>query len=309
MKNVKKIILISAAVIFVLAIGIAALQSTKNNLTEMSDLGSGFEGAGAPLSGSVSSKIGVSRNAPEVLDASAPQSAVATDKKIIKNGNLTLQVDKADESALKIAEIAKVNGGEVFSSNFHQSAEKIKNGSMVVKVPVANFEKTFEEIKKVASLVVRESTSGQDVTEQYTDLQSRLRNKQAEEQSIAKILEQSGKITDVLEVTRELSRVRGEIELLQGQIRLMDARTEMATISINLSEDPEVAIIDSWRPWQVAKNSVNELIQSLQGFIDFAIVLAIKIIPVLILYLLLIGILYRIGKKIYEKIKSRVKPE
>ena len=59
--------------------------------------------------------------------------------------------------------------------------EADKSGTITIKVPVANFEKAFAQLKKVASLVVRESTSGQDVTEQYVDLQARLKNKQEEE--------------------------------------------------------------------------------------------------------------------------------
>lgn len=294
-----------------LAAGFSVWRSINSNLIGTGEVGEGggFQSAGLPMSRSVSNKIGVSRNASEVLDASAPQPAAATDKKIIKNGNLTLQVDKVDESARKISEIAKANGGEVFSSNFYQSAEKIKNGNLVVKAPAKNFEKAFEEIKKVATLVVRESTSGQDVTEQYTDLQSRLRNKQAEEQQFAEIMKQAVKIQDILDVTTQLSRVRGEIELLQGQIRYMDSQTDMSAINIDLSEDPDVAIVDSWRPWQVAKDSVNELIKGFQGFIDFTIVLVIKTIPLVILYLLVLGFLYLIGKKIYGKIKSRAKTE
>ncbi|HDH07430.1 MAG TPA: DUF4349 domain-containing protein [Candidatus Moranbacteria bacterium] len=177
---------------------------------------------------------------------------------------------------------------------------------MIVKVPTANFEKTFNEIKEIASLVVRESTSGKDVTDQYTDLQSRLKNKQAEEQSIAKILEQSGKISDVLAVTKELARVRGEIEMLQGRIRLMDSQIDMATINVSLSEDPDITVVDSWRPLQVIKDALNDLIKSVQQFIDFMIALVIRTIPILLIYLVVIMVVYWAGKKIYNRFK---KPE
>ena len=88
-----------------------------------------------------------------------------TDKKVIKNGNLTLKVDDVDDAVVKIDKIAKDNGGDLFSSNFSKNSQDLKGGTLSIKVPVANFEKTFTEAKKVAAAVLRESTSGQDVTE------------------------------------------------------------------------------------------------------------------------------------------------
>ncbi|HEX7586225.1 MAG TPA: DUF4349 domain-containing protein [Patescibacteria group bacterium] len=227
------------------------------------------------------------------------------DKKVIKNGNLTLKVDNADRSAEKISQIAKDNDGEIFSSNFYENAKNIKSGSITVKVPVANFEKTFSELKKVATLVVQESTSGQDVTEEYADLQSQLKNKQAEEQQFVQILGQAQKIQDILDVTQELSRVRGEVETLQGRIKFLNSQTDMASISISLTEDTNITLADSWRPWQVVKNSVNALVKKAQGFVDFVIVLVIAAIPLILLYALLVYVIYRIGRKIYLKIKEK----
>lgn len=317
MKNIRKIVIGVIIVFVVLIAGISALRLNDTGSVVMNNYPSRMSDEMALESPMISSQKSVSLGDSAGFGGTSSadsdtvsQSAVnESDKKIIKNGNMTLKVDRADDAAQKISDIAKSNGGEVFSSNFYQSSSKVKNGNMTVKVPVNNFEKAFDEIKEVASLVVRESTSGQDVTEQYTDLQSRLRNKQAEEQSIAKILEQSGKITDVLEVTRELSRVRGEIEVLQGRIRLLDSQTDMATISISISEDPDVTVIDSWRPFQDAKDALNDLIKKIQQFISFIIVLIIRIIPILLIYLAVLGILYKIGKKIYDKIRSKTKPQ
>ena len=233
------------------------------------------------------------------------QNMAVTEKKIIKNGNLTLKVDSTDEADQKITEVAKNNNGEVLSSNFYQTANNVKSGAITIKVPVANFEKTFAEIKKIASLVVRESTSGQDVTEEYIDLQAQLKNRQAEEQSFVKILDQAQKIQDVLDVTAQLARVRGNIEQLQGRIKYLESQTDMSTISINLSEDSSITVIDSWRPGQVVKDSFNALVKSLQGFIDFLIKFFIVILPMLVICGAIIFTLYKIGKKIYQKIVNK----
>lgn len=306
--NLKKIIFIAVGV---LILGLAILTVLKNlNKNASYGLPSGslsVEDAVSPMSSTPSMKgagMIAERNSSELI-ATDESSFEATDKKIIKNGDLSLKVSSADDANQKIANIAKANGGEVVSSNFYQTEQNVKSGTVTVKVSVANFEKAFAELKKVATLVVQESTSGQDVTEQYADLQAQLRNKQAEEQSFMKILERSGTIDEILKVTRELSRARGEIERLQGRIKFMDLQTDMSSISVSLTEDTNITFSDSWRPWQVVKETFNGLVKSVQGFVNFLIVLIIQVIPVLVLYLLIFYIIYRVGKKIYLKIKNR----
>jgi hypothetical protein len=246
-----------------------------------------------------------SKSVSESASIDSSESIVTTDKKIIKSGNLNLKVDRTDEALAKITKIATDNKGEVFSSSFRQTSNKVKSGNVTVKVPVNNFDQAFNDLKKVASLVLNESTSGNDVTEQYSDLQAQLKNKQAEEQSFVKILNQSGKIDDILAVTREISRTRGEIERLQGRIRLMDSQTDMSTITINLSEDADITFVDTWRPFQLVKDTFNLLFKDLQKFINFIIVLIIRIIPVLILYVIIFYALYRIGRRVYQKVRNK----
>lgn len=238
-------------------------------------------------------------------DESVPTELPGIDKKIIKNGNLSLKVDSVDKSSVSISKIAKDNGGEVASSNFRQSGTNVKSGYITVKVPVANFEKAFSDLKKVASLVISESTSGTDVTEQYVDLQAQLKNKQTEEEAFARIMNQAQKIDDILAVQTQLSRVRGEIESLQGRIKYLESQTDMSTITINLSEDANISVVDKWRPWQVIKESASVLIKKVQDFVDFVIRLIILVLPIFLLYALLIWVIYGIGKKIYLKLKKK----
>jgi len=239
------------------------------------------------------------------IDYSNEAVSAPTDKKIIKSGNLNLQVEKVDAAVDKIFQVAKTNGGDVFSSSVRQSKNNVKNGTVTVKIPVANFEKAFSDLKKIATLVINESTSGQDVTEQYADLQSQLKNAQAEEQAYLKILDQAQKIDDVLAVTRQLSVVRGTIEQLQGRIKFMDSQTDMSSITISLTEDTNITVVDSWRPWQVVKEAFNTLIKSLQGLTDSLIKLVVVALPVLLIWTIIIWVVYKIGRKIYLKAKGK----
>ncbi len=260
------------------------------------------KGLASPMSSNGFSERNLSAMSDSVTSEMTP-AATEPQKKEIKNGSLNLRVDKADRAVEKISQIAKSNGGEVFTSNLSQTAKNVKSGSVEVRVPVANFEKTFGELKGVATLVIRESTSGTDVTMAYSDLQTQLKNKQVEEQAFLNILNQAGKISDILEVTREVARVRGEVESLQGRIKFMESQTDMASISISMIEDTTVAFTDKWRPAQVAMETINALFKDMQGFVDFMIVLFIRVIPILFLYGLIIFGAYWVVRKLFFKNK------
>lgn len=302
----KKIIItgiIVGAIIIVVIIALSLVRSQMGAGTSYNSIGDATYEKSAPIRSS--SETMISAPAEDVSQGVDDESGVSSEKKIIKSGNMTLKVIDADDATFQITRIAKDNGGDIFSTSLYEGANNIKSGTVTVKVLVANFEKAFIEIKKVASLVVRESISGQDVTEQYTDLQSRLKNKQVEEQAFAAILQRSGQIDDVLKVTRELARVRGEIEVFQGRIKLLESQTDMSTITAQISEDAQITITDKWRPFQVAKDALNNLFKDIQKFVNFAIVLLIRVIPVIIVYLVFIWIIYLVGRKIYRKIKDK----
>lgn len=236
---------------------------------------------------------------------SIDEGVLVEDAKIIKDGNLSLRIKNIEVATGKIADITKQMGGELFSTNFYEEVAGQKSGFLTIKVPVANFEKTLAEIKKVATQVSNESTNAQDVTEQYTDLQAQLKNKKAEEESFVKILGAAGKIDDVLAATREVARVRGEIERLEGRIRFMDNQTDMSMITVNLTEDTNIVLAnDSWRPWQVVKESFKELITNIQKFADGVIRFIIIGIPALVPFAILVGFLYWIARKMFKKINS-----
>ena len=236
-------------------------------------------------------------------DSNAAATAVtAVDKKIIKTGSLSLKVEQAETAAEAIANIAKVNKGEVASSNFYESTRGVKSGAITIRVPYNNFDAAFSEIKKVATQVVSEASNAQDITAEYIDLEARLKNTQAEEVSFVALLNRSGKIEEILAVTREVARVRGEIEQLQGQMRYLNSQTDMSTITANLTEDVEIATASQdWRPWQVIKISVKRLIASGQNFIDGLIAFLIVVLPALIIYGLIIWLIYYVGRKIYGR--------
>lgn len=236
-----------------------------------------------------------------IQDVETDNIQFSEDKKIIKTGNLNIKVGDTDLAVDSIRTIVKNNGGDIFSVNLNERVQGQKNGNVTVKVPNENFEKSFSQLKSVASHVVSESVSGSDVTEQYSDLEIQIRNKKAEEERFLAILNSAVKIDDILSITKEVSRVRREVETFEGRMKVLNSRVEMSSININLSEDTSLPVGGGWRPWEVVKSSFGELVRNIQGFIDNIINFLIVGLPILLIYGIVILIFYRIGKKIYIK--------
>jgi hypothetical protein len=228
-------------------------------------------------------------------------------KQVIRTGNLTLQAENVDWMVHEVTRIAENAGGTIDRADISSSRLGVKSGILVVRVPVEQFITVLEQCKQTARLVVRESVSGQDVTEQVIDIQAHINNKQAEEQAYAALLKTSNqKMSDILQVTQALNTVRAEIESLEGQLKYLRTQSDMATINISFSEDAAIGQTQAWRPAQVVKDSVNRLIQGLQGFIDILIRLVIIVLPILLLAFLVFGvILWRVVKRASAWLKGR----
>ncbi len=228
----------------------------------------------------------------------------SSEQRVIRDASVSIRVKSADEAVAKLHGVADWYKGFVSSVNVWDDGKGMKSGSVTISVPTESFDAAIVGIKDLATVVVQETVSNQDVTAEFVDREARLKNKRAEEQAFAKILETAGKMSDVIDVTRELARVRGEIEVMEGQLRYMDSRTVMATITAQISEDQEVSFTETWRPWQEIRDRASDLLTSLQGFVSGLIVLAVWFLPLAILYGLLIFMVGILGRSVYRKIRK-----
>jgi len=200
------------------------------------------------------------------------EDVLQTEQKVIKNANLTLKVDSAEEAAGQIVNVATAYQGFVQSSNIYESETGAKSGSVIIRVPANDFEKAITEIKNLANLVISEKISGQDVTEEFIDLEARLNNKYAEEQQYLEILEKATEVEDILMVTERLSWVRAEIERLEGRKKYLENLTDMSTISTYLTEEEKFEVpVEKWRPLETIRQAFRAMIAGLQTLADFGI--------------------------------------
>lgn len=162
------------------------------------------------------------------------------EQKVIKTGELGVVVNSTTDGITYVTTLAEQRGGFVVSSETYLDANDSLVGSITIRIPAEQFEETLAQIKQAVELIESESVTGVDVTEEYIDLQSRLKNAQALEASYVSLLERSGSIDDLVKVTKQLGEVREEIEILQGRIRYLEARTDFSTITVEMRERPSV---------------------------------------------------------------------
>jgi hypothetical protein len=171
----------------------------------------------------------------------APAGSAAISRKIIYDGQIDLVVDSVDPVAKKVATFVQNARGFIAELNVTGSPGSLRSMRWRFRVPVEQFDSFVDSILSLGDLE-RNNRTSQDVTEQYYDIEARIKNKKVEEQTLNKILqERSGKLEDVLKIEIELSRVRGEIEQLEGKIRVLENLSSLATLTLNVRERDKYA--------------------------------------------------------------------
>ena len=237
-----------------------------------------------------------------------PDSAVI-DRKIIYTVSLDLIVADTELAFQEIQSLVEGMGGYVSQSNMWRQ-EDHPRGSMTVRVPAARLDEALEAFKALAVDVESQSKDSQDVTEEYVDLEARLENEQRTERELQELLETRsnlGKTSDILEVHRELSRVREQIEQIQGRMTYLDNLSSMATVQISLTPDILVqpVVVAGWRPQGTARDAIRTLVRALQGLADAAIVFFLLILPILIVIAIPLVALFFLLRFVVRRMRRR----
>lgn len=221
---------------------------------------------------------------------------VAMDRKIIRNANITLELAAPADGQRKIASIAEAHGGFVVTSEVtqHEGGDKSNPEtiiSIVVRLPAAQFGPAVEEIRGIGNRIRQEKITGQDVTEEYLDLEARIRSKKALEAQFLEIMKQAHKVSDALEVQSQLAEVRTEIERLEGRRRYLENQSSLSTITVTLQ--PPTPIVSTSGFSYSVKEAIGEGVDVAAAITLFLIRLVISLIPVGLLIFLPLGLLLR----------------
>lgn len=189
------------------------------------------------------------------------------DRKIISTASLTMEVKNTENTFKEITQIVQTSGGFISSSSIYEVSGR-NNGEITVKVPQKKFHSSIEQIEALGT-VKSKQISGQDVTEEFIDLNARLGNLKKQETRLQEILNMATTVTDVLDVEYELERVRGEIERLTGRLNFINQSVEMSTISIRAREPTPITGGGGFGFIDALKEGLAGFIESVYGIIIF----------------------------------------
>lgn len=159
--------------------------------------------------------------------------ASSIDRKIVSTASIQMQVENVGGSFEEVGRIATAAGGFVASSSFSNRGDD-QVASVTIRVPAESYQSVLGSLRNLGVKVDAESSDANDVTEQYTDLGSRLRTLEATESQLLTLLERAETISDILTVQDRLNYTRGEIEQVKGRMQLLDDLTSLATITVHL---------------------------------------------------------------------------
>ena len=266
MKKTLKIIIPLLAVLLLVVTGCAASnQSTRSTSTSVP--------AAMPAPATAPSYGIAEKGMGEAADSSAVTGSSDIDRKIVRTGNISLEVDDIGKTMDEIVKIAADLGGYVVSSN-RQGNDEYDSGRVSIRIPSDRFDEALGKLRVLAVKVLQESTNARDLTEEYTDLKAQLTNLQATEAQYLLLLQKAEKIDEVIAVQRELSNIRIQIDRIKGRMQYIDRTSEMSMIDISIRQTKS---IDS-KGW----NPGDTLMSALSGLLVFGKVLVNIFIWVLI---------------------------
>ncbi|MFH1523382.1 MAG: DUF4349 domain-containing protein [Chloroflexota bacterium] len=223
--------------------------------------------------------------------------AAIQDRLVIMNVDLSIVVADPQVKLDVISKMASDLGGFVVSMNLTQvrmqSGDTAPQGYISIRVPAEKLDTALGQIKVDTVDVPNENRSGEDVTAQYVDLQSQLKNLELAEQGLLAIMDDAKnnpgndsttKTQDVLNVYNQVVSVRGQIEQIKGQMKYYEESAAFSLISVTLVAEETIKPIEigGWKPQGVARNAIQSLVKFLQGFVNFVIFLVLLVLPILI---------------------------
>ncbi len=234
-----------------------------------------------------------------------------SDRIVIKNADLSIVVVDPIDASQKIEQMANDMGGFTVSSNMYKTTTyngiEVPTASITVRVPVEKLDEALSTIKALVKDlkidVINENVSGQDVTSEVNDLESKLRNSQAAEAQLLELMDKAASTEDVVEIFRELKIVREEIEVTQGQIKYYRESASLSAINVTLQaeEAVEPITVAGWKPGVQAQKALQSLVKGGQYLVNFLIWMIIFAVPLLVIIFLPIYFIVRAINKRKQK--------
>jgi len=227
---------------------------------------------------------------------------------IIKNGEMTLLVPDTDRALDRVTEIAVLSGGYIVSSQSTMRGDA-KFASLTLGVPAEQFETVQRQLRTMALRVLADTASGQDVSDEYVDQQSRLLNLEATAARVREFLAQAKTVEEALKVNAQLTEIEAEIEKAKGRMNYLKDRSAYSTLTVNLeperptptpSPTPTATSTPTptatstpvvWQPGKTAQSAADTLASVMKAFLDVLIWAMIVVGPFALVVALVVALL------------------
>ena len=240
------------------------------------------------MNGMPAAKSGAADTALRAVGPPPPPQAPAMPRVIIRTAEVSLVVGDAAASVETLGRLAAANGGYVTDSRVWRDGQVVR-ATLTLRVPAPNLDAALAAVRKAATRVESETVSGDDVTQEYVDLESQVRNLEAAEAEMRQLMttvrERTKKAEDILEVYQQLTQLRGQIETAKGRMRYLSQMSAMSTIKVSLTPDAVTKpVADTvWQPVAVLKDASRALLKTGEGVADIAIWAVVYFGPLLLL--------------------------
>src|SRR5271157_258583 len=270
--------------------------------------------AGAPVAAQAPAPLSNDALKAQQVSGSAGSSDVTTNdtqRLVVQAAELTIVVQDVKARVNQLEQMTKTMGGYVVSVNIGQTyapdGTQEPDAQIVFRVPADQLDAALTQVKQNTVDVQNETLTGQDITSQYVDLQSRLTAKEAAADQLTKIMQNATKTQDVLDVYQQLQQVDSDIEVLKGQIQYDQEAAQLSAISVHVIAEETIKPIQvgGWKPQGTARDAIQNLIYFWQGFVDFLINFFLLVLPALITIAIPLFLLFLILRWIFRLIFKR----
>src|SRR6056297_1172527 len=231
--------------------------------------------------------------------------------KIIKTGSLEVETAKYDEYVDKIETIVSDNNGyienmETYTHNYYYDNDnnrvKLRNGRFTIRIPNEAFQSVFDYLKDEGELI-QETINVNDVTKQYYEIDNKVKNLEVQEERLRELMSKAENVTEIMEIERELTRIRNEIDNLKMNLSDIDDRASMSTIHLGVREIEDKGKIQpvDENVWSEAKESFTRSINRMINFSENTFISLVGFLPVLTLIIIVLFVVWIIIKKIFKK--------
>jgi hypothetical protein len=251
---------------------------------------------------------GLSYGMPVPVPTYAPSSKIAAEQamggsnaagpgvetKIIKTGQVTIEVPQVPPALDEVRKITEANGGYISSSNVYTSQNDRKTGYVMIRIPAERFDPVMQELAPLGK-VLSTSADRSDVTEQYVDLTIQNESYHNQLDNYYRLMDKAEKVEDIIAIQAQIDQITLSLNRIEGQLRYLNSQIDLSTITVNLQEPEPVGGTTGYN----IVTAINEGIAGFFGMISALIILAFTLIPVII-----IGLIVYAAYRYYKKRKG-----